>query len=125
LKSPKQKGDAYEREVAAYLNAAVFGGRNQVFRRPLSGGGRTFSGSGESDLEGLPGLWAECKRTERFNIHEAMAQALRGSVAHGCGEIPIIFNRRNNTPTGQSLVTLHLEGIVHLLRAWYKERGQL
>lgn len=125
LKSPKQKGDVFEREIAAYLNATVFGGREQVFRRPLSGGGRTFGGGGESDLEGLPGLWAECKRTERLNLHEAMAQALKGSTARGCIEAPVIFNRRNRQSTGETYVTMALDHFIPLLRAWYEKSGHL
>lgn len=50
----KAKGDKYEREVAAYLDQALFGGAGRILRAPLSGGGRSVLGGGSADLTGCP-----------------------------------------------------------------------
>ncbi len=39
--------------------------------------GRSQSYGEEPDLSGLPGVHIECKRVERLNISQAMAQAVR------------------------------------------------
>ena len=49
-KSPKRKGDGYERELAKYFNEKVFDGDDKVQRAPLSGGGAVRS-SGEAILK--------------------------------------------------------------------------
>ncbi len=49
--------------------------------------------NGDADVIGLPGLYIECKRVEKLNLYEAMAQAKRDAKP---GEKPVVFWRRNN-----------------------------
>ena len=114
IKSPKNKGDSFERELAAFFNKHLFDGREVVFRALMSGGGRTtFTGRGGADLVGLPGFWVEAKRTETFAPRAAMAQAITG--ADPAGEIPVVINRRNRQLLEDSLVCLRLKDFVHIL----------
>lgn len=48
------------------------------------------------DVEGLPGIHIEVKRTEKLNLYEAMEQSMRDCEAANKGEIPIVAHRRNN-----------------------------
>ena len=54
---------------------------------------------------GLPGIHIECKRVERLNLHDAMAQAERDSERFQDG-VPAVFHRRSRSPW---LVTMKLE----------------
>lgn len=116
----KQKGDKYERELAAYLSQEL---GVDVSRAILSGGGRTFCGAGGSDLTGLPGCWPEAKRVESFRAHEAMEQAERGKAASCCPDTPVVFSRRNNQTTEDSLVVMRAKDWIKLYRAWAQGRG--
>ena len=52
--------------------------------------------SGEAaDVVGLPGISIECKRVEKLNIYDAMAQARRDAEAAGRGDLPAVFHRKN------------------------------
>lgn len=51
--------------------------------------------AGAADLIGLPGVHIECKRVERLNISEAMAQAERDAKN---GDIPVTMHRKNGEP---------------------------
>jgi len=102
----KQKGDDYEREVAEYLNGKLFG-RQVVRRRLLSGGGRADS---SSDLENTKPFHMELKRTERLQIHEALNQAIMGSV--NTKGIPVVVSRSSRTQTEDSLVVMRLKDFV-------------
>lgn len=119
----KAKGDKYEREIAAHINALVFQGEPVASRAPLSGGGRTFQGAGESDLEGTPHLHVEAKRTERFQPWEAMRQAEASISARRSSDIPVVITRRNRTPTGQSLVCLRLDDFLKLYASHLSATG--
>ena len=59
----------------------------------------------EPDLTGLPGVHIECKRNERLNVPEAMAQAVRDAERFQDGA-PTVFHRRNRSGW---LVTQRLE----------------
>lgn len=124
-KGPKRKGDAYERELAAYLNEHVFG-REAVYRAPLSGGGRQFfGGGGSSDLTGTPFVWVEAKRTERFSPYEAITQAERGIAGKKAQEVPVVVTRRSRIDTGESLVVMRLADWSELYRAFLTLKGVL
>jgi hypothetical protein len=125
LKSPKSKGDSYERALADYLNQTLFDGCERVRRAPLSGGGRTFSGGGSADLIGLPGVWVEAKRTERFRPYEALEQAERGRTGTGSPDVPVVVTRRNRMPVEDSLVVMRLSNFVELLRTRLAILGEL
>ena len=56
-----------------------------------------------ADVIGLPGVSIECKRVEKLNIYDAIAQAQRDAEAAGRGDLPAVFHRKNNC---QWLVTM-------------------
>lgn len=62
------------------------------------------------DLVGLPGVHIECKRVERLNVWEAMAQAIRDAERFQDGA-PALFHRRNRSPW---LVTMRLEDWIRI-----------
>lgn len=66
--------------------------------------GRAQSYGEVPDLTGLPGVHIECKRNERLNVPEAMAQAVRDAEKFGDGA-PTVFHRRNRSGW---LVTMRL-----------------
>jgi hypothetical protein len=104
----KAKGDNYERDLARLLDTTLFASSNQVFRAPLSGGGRNIGGGGRADISGTPSIWIEAKRTERFSPYEALAQAERGIAAARSPDMPVVISRRNRMPDTDSLVVMRL-----------------
>ena len=102
----KRKGAAGERELAKKLNEYGFSTRRSV----------QYNGKaddGKADLVNLPGIHIECKRVERLNVSEAMAQAVNDSK----GEMPTVFHRKNRDGW---LVTMRLEDWMELYKK-YKE----
>lgn len=98
----RQKGAAGERELAKALRSHGFETRR----------GQQYCGSnGDADVVGLPGVHIECKRVERLNLEDAMAQS---RVDARPGEIPVVMHRKNNC---KWLVTLSLDDFMTL----YKE----
>lgn len=80
----RNKGVAGERELAAKLR-----GYGYKCRR-----GQQYCGTnGDADVIGLPDLHIECKRVEKLNLYEAIAQAVRDAKD---GETPTVFHRKNN-----------------------------
>ena len=67
--------------------------------------GRVQSYGEVPDLSGLPSVHIECKRNERLNVPEAMAQAVRDAERFQDGA-PTVFHRRNHSGW---LVTQRLE----------------
>ena len=92
----KQKGDNYERELAAYINEHT---SLQSFRAPLSGGGHVGL-SGGADILGVPSLFIEAKRVERLNFHDAMRQAETNIEKTQSDDVAIVMNRKNRMKTG-------------------------
>lgn len=79
----KRKGAAGERELAGKLRDYGFAARR----------GQQYCGAnGDADVIGLPGIHIECKRVERLNLYDAMAQAQKDALP---GEIPAVFHRRD------------------------------
>uniref|UniRef100_UPI003FF0BA5E putative PDDEXK endonuclease n=1 Tax=Eubacterium sp. TaxID=142586 RepID=UPI003FF0BA5E len=98
----RQKGAAGERELAKALRSHGFETRR----------GQQYCGSnGDADVVGLPGVQIECKRVERLNLEDAMAQSRADARP---GEIPVVMHRKNNC---KWLVTLSLDDFMTL----YKE----
>lgn len=93
-RSSQRKGADGERELAALLREYGY----QVER------GGSLSFGDVPDLTGLPGVHIECKRNERLNVPEAMAQAVRDAEKFGDGA-PTVFHRRNRSGW---LVTMRL-----------------
>lgn len=75
--------------------------------------GVQYSGAnGDADVVGLPGIHIECKRVERLNLEDAMAQSRRDARE---GEIPVVMHRKTRSPW---LVTTTLEDWIK----FYRER---
>ena len=85
-RSSQRKGADGERELAALL---------REYGYPVERGGSLSFGE-VPDLTGLPGVHIECKRNERLNVPEAMAQAVRDAEKFGDGA-PTVFHRRNRS----------------------------
>ena len=95
----RQKGAAGERELAKKLREYGYEARR----------GQQFSGkNGDADVVGLPGVHIECKRVEKLNLYDAMAQSKHDAREN---EIPAVFHRKNNC---EWLVTLTMDDFMYL-----------
>ena len=84
MTNSRAKGAKGERELARKLREYGYDCRR----------GQQYSGAnGDADVVGLEGIHIECKRVERLNIDDAIAQAKRDARA---GELPAVFHRKNN-----------------------------
>lgn len=103
----RNKGATGEREIAKVLRGYGYNCRR----------GQQYCGAnGDADVVGLPGLHIECKRVERLNLDDAMAQAKADAREE---EIPVVMHRKNN---GEWRVTIPLKDFVVIYREW--ERGK-
>lgn len=104
MTNSKQKGSAGERELVNELKAQGFDAHRS----------QQFCGKGEdaSDVICYPlnFLHFECKRVEKLNIDNAMAQAIRDARA---GKIPVVAHRKNR---GDWLTTLRLSDFLSLVK---------
>lgn len=99
----RAKGASGERELASKLREYGYDCRR----------GQQFSGAnGDADVVGLPGIHIECKRVERLNLEDAMAQSRRDARE---GEIPVVMHRKTRSPW---LVTMTLEDWIEIYREW-------
>lgn len=98
----KQKGARGERELAKVLRAHGFKTRR----------GQQYCGAnGDADVVGLPNIHIECKRVERLNLYDAMAQAKSDAKQD---EIPVVMHRKDKC---NWLVTMSLDDFIEI----YKE----
>lgn len=98
----RQKGARGERELAKVLKSHGF----------LTRRGQQYCGAnGDADVVGLPNIHIECKRVERLNLYDAMAQSKSDAKQGG---IPVVMHRKNNCDW---LVTLSLDDFMEM----YKE----
>lgn len=89
----RNKGVRGERELARVLREHGFESRR----------GQQYSGAnGDADVIGVPGVHIECKRVERLNLEDAMAQSKRDAG----DKIPVVMHRKNR---GEWLCTMLLE----------------
>ena len=89
----RQKGARAERELANLLKKYGYDTRR----------GQQYSGAnGDADVVGLNKVHIECKRVERLNIDDAVAQSVRDARE---SETPVVMHRKNNQ---QWLVTMRL-----------------
>lgn len=99
----RAKGAGGERELAKKLREYGYDCRR----------GQQFSGAnGDADVVGLPGIHIECKRVERLNLEDAVAQSRRDARE---GEIPVVMHRKTRSPW---LVTTTLEDWIEIYREW-------
>lgn len=82
----KRKGAAGERELAKKLNEYGYS-----TRRTVQYNGK--ADDGKADLVGLLGIHIECKRVEKLNLYDAIAQAVHEAKG---GELPTVFHRKND-----------------------------
>ncbi len=101
-KNSRAKGAKGERELANLLKENGYTARR----------GQQYCGAnGDADVVGLEGIHIECKRVERLNIDEAMAQAIADAKE---GEMPAVFHRKNRKGW---LVTMPFEIWIKLYKA--------
>ena len=101
-KNSNAKGAAGERELANLLKENGYTARR----------GQQYCGAnGDADVVGLDGIHIECKRVERLNIDDAMAQAVADAKED---EKPAVFHRKNRKGW---LVTMRFEDWLELYRA--------
>lgn len=99
----RQKGAKGEREIASKLKDYGYDCRR----------GQQYTGlHGDADVIGLPGIHIECKRVERLNLEDAMAQSKRDARP---GEIPTVMHRKNNC---EWLVTMALDDWITMYREY-------
>ena len=110
MTNSREKGKQGERDLAHFLE--IFG-----FRARRS---QQYAGAnGDADVVGVPGLHIECKRVERLNIDNALAQATKDAKD---GEIPIVFHRKNRT---RWKVTLDADQFMYIYIIFLKATGEL
>ena len=83
--------------------------------------GRAQSYGEKPDLTGLPGVHIECKRVERLNISQAMAQAVRDAKKFQDG-VPTVFHRRNRE---EWLVTMSLNDWLALFNGIHRKGAEV
>ena len=95
----RSKGRRGEQELAKKLREYGYDCRR----------GQQYSGaSGDPDVIGLDGIHIECKRVERLNLEDAMAQSKHDARQ---GEIPTVMHRKNNC---EWLVTMRLDDFMRM-----------
>jgi len=106
-KAEREKGKRGERELARELRQHGFTNAHRS---------QQYSGEGENSadiVDALPNVHIECKRVERLNISEAIAQAKRDAKS---GNFPAVFHRRSNE---KWLVTMPLDCWMEIYREYY------
>lgn len=99
----RNKGAAGERELAGKLKDYGYDTRR----------GQQYCGAnGDADVVGLPGIHIECKRVEKLNLYDAMAQATHDAKPD---EKPTVFHRKNHC---EWLVTMKLSDWIELFREY-------
>lgn len=104
-KLSKTKGKVGEREVAALLREYGFEGKRGV---------QYQGGKDSADVTGLPGFHIEVKRTEKFALEAAMAQAR----ADCGGNIPMVFHRKSKNGW---VVIMDAEDFLHKVYTYPEE----
>ena len=103
----RRKGAAGERELAHKLNDYGY-----ETRRTVQYNGKAEDG--QADLLGLPGIHIECKRVEKLNLYDAMAQAIHDAKD---GKLPTVFHRKNHS---EWLVTMKLSDWMELYKEYFE-----
>ena len=106
----KQKGKTGELELSKILREYGFDNS----RRSVQYCGKAEEG--QADIVGLPFLHIECKRVEKLNIDNAMAQAINDKNE---GEIAVVVHRKNRQ---QWKVTLQLEDFIEIYKVYLESK---
>lgn len=95
----RRKGATGERELAGKLREYGYDCRR----------GQQYCGAnGDADVIGLPGIHIECKRVEKLNLYDAMAQSASDARPE---EVPAVFHRKDRCDW---LVTMRLDDFMRL-----------
>ena len=105
LLNSKQKGKRGELELVHKLQNYGFNTRRSVQYNGKADGG-------QADLVGLPNIHIECKRVEKLNLYDAIAQAKHDAKAE---ELPTVFHRKNDS---EWLVTMRLDDWIELYKKY-------
>ena len=98
----RAKGAQGERSLAKKLREYGYEARR---------GGQFSGANGDPDVvSSLKNIHIECKRVERLNIYDAIAQSQRDARD---GELPVVMHRKNHSDW---LVTMTLDDWIQLYR---------
>lgn len=98
----KRKGKEGELELAHKLKEYGYDTKRSV----------QYNGKdGQADVLGLPDIHIECKRVEKLNIYDAIAQAKRDAKND---DKPAVFHRKNRC---NWLVTMELDEFMKIYKA--------
>ena len=104
----KRKGKEGELELAHKLKEYGYDAKRSV----------QYNGKdGQADVLGLPHIHIECKRVEKLNIYDAIAQAKRDAKN---GDFPTVFHRKNRC---NWLVTMELDEFMKLYEGYIKSEN--
>lgn len=103
----KNKGKIGERELARLLTAFGYDCHRTAQCRGDTGQA--------ADVEGLPGIHIECKRTETLRLYDALNQAKHDAAMAGKRELPAVFHRKNEC---NWVVIMDLEDWLKIYSAW-------
>ena len=108
-KIQREKGKRGERELSRVLREYGYDARR----------GQQYCGAaGNADVIGLPGIHVECKRVEKLNLLDAVAQAVNDAFP---GLLPAVFHRRDRCDW---LVTMRLSDWIKIYREWEAGRNE-
>ena len=96
----RAKGKAGELELSKVLKAYGYEARRSV---------QYCGANGDADVIGIPGIHIECKRVEKLNIENAMAQSINDAEN---SEVPVVMHRKNRQ---KWLVTLRLDDFIRII----------
>lgn len=96
----RNKGKTGERELAHKLN--------EMFGTECRRGQQYCGAAGDADVVGLPGIHAECKRTESLALWKSLEQAESDAKD---GDVPIVCHRPNKR---RWIVVLYLDDLPEL-----------
>ena len=98
----RDKGARGERELSSKLREYGYNARRT----------QQFCGAnGDADVVGLPNIHIECKRVEKLNIYNAIAQAKQKKREN---EIPAVFHRKDRC---NWLVTMELNDFMKIYKS--------
>lgn len=97
----RSKGNRGERELAKKLREYGYDARrNQQY----------CGANGDADVVGVPNMHIECKRVEKLNLYDAIAQSKHDARD---GEIPVVMHRKDNC---KWLITMELDTFMENFR---------
>ena len=105
--APKRRGDAFEREVAAFLCE-----HGHPYAERAYGAGRPQD---VGDIDGLPGFVIECKAHRSLDLAAFLDEAVSEAHNAGTDAVPVVVAKRRGKPTGESYVVMRLADFAALV----------